>query len=182
MSRNLGHTNCRHCPGDVALIEAARPLTVDDVGEHYFREYEGMIVAEADCLGCGAEYLAWIDQRPITGNWGRLYRGWAQSTRDGEPFFDLSYRSTFNDEPGEEDLPKRAYVSPTDAKIAALEADVRRLREVEKAAIDWAVIFAHMMRCGYSTESSERYNAACVELQKRANAGGVSGSPRTDGT
>jgi hypothetical protein len=54
---------------------------------------------------CGAKYLAWVDERgrkPYRGRYGvHIFYQWAS-----EPggFFDLSYRSSFNDEPGDADV------------------------------------------------------------------------------
>jgi hypothetical protein len=60
-----------------------------------------MLVANAVCPSCQAQYLAWC-RAPNTwsGSWGKDHEG---------QFFDLSYRSSFNDEPGSiSDLPKYA--------------------------------------------------------------------------
>lgn len=52
-----------------------------------------MLVANATCPGCSAEYLAWMYDIP-----GRRHR------KEGG-IQDLSFRSTFDDEPGIPDLP-----------------------------------------------------------------------------
>jgi hypothetical protein len=61
-----------------------------------------MIVADAACVDCEAQYLAWCGRIPHR-----------SSTLDdelevfsGRSFVDLSFRSTFDDEPGESDMPK----------------------------------------------------------------------------
>ena len=101
MSRNLGRTNCDYCDDALRLEEAARPITREDAGA-YFEEYEGMLVAAASCPSCGAEYLAWVDARQCASFGTDFGQG---PEKCG--FFDLSYRSAFNDEPGERDRPKR---------------------------------------------------------------------------
>jgi hypothetical protein len=104
MSRNIGDTSCRFCPGEVVCTEAPRPITQDDAGA-YFDEYAGMLVAHAECKECCAQYLAWMMKRA---------KAWYGDTGerigdDGRLLpFDLSFRSTFNDEPGADDLPKYA--------------------------------------------------------------------------
>ncbi len=99
MSRNLADTTCAGCRwGDVRLVETPRPITEAEAG-CYFPEYEGMVVANAQCLLCEAKYLAWVDEAT------KLRRhGYERRPVDG-PFVDLSWRSTFNDEPGADDLP-----------------------------------------------------------------------------
>lgn len=91
MSRNLGYTLCDRCGSDVRLEETPRYITPEEAGP-YFRNYHGMLVANAVCWDCGARYLAWMN-----------YHG-LPAPEDGRPV-DLSYRSTFNDEPGPDDLP-----------------------------------------------------------------------------
>ena len=96
MSRNLYATLCVPCEHAVELDEDPRPITADDAGP-YFDEYEGMTVANAYCPICNAQYLAWVDQSERKVYPG-LRPGYGQIT-------DLSYRSTFNDEPGKDDRP-----------------------------------------------------------------------------
>ncbi len=107
MSRNLCRTNCYYCRCEVIRTGETRELTDEDVGA-YFPEYCGMIVAEAECSMCEAKYLAWMGKIPHS------YRD------DGEiRIRDLSFRSSFNDEPGVDDLPafeieeRIAYVKTT---------------------------------------------------------------------
>lgn len=69
-----------------------RPITQQEAGP-YFREYSGMIVANAECEDCEAKYLAWIDHIPH------------RRSGDGTTIQDLSFRSTFNDTPGPGDVP-----------------------------------------------------------------------------
>lgn len=104
MSRNLCSTTCYFCGSTPALDEAPRPITRDDCGRYFDGRFghRGMIVANATCV-CGAEYLAYVDDRAVP--WLSGFHRQAS----GEPpdtHFDLSFRSAFNDEPGESDYPK----------------------------------------------------------------------------
>lgn len=129
MSRNIGGTECDACGYRVIITGPVRAATEDDVGR--YRSWLGMMIADAECALCGAKYIAWCDDRtarlfthtyefPDTLNslWGagrpvteRYALSWdlddELAREDGsEPdihFFDLSYRSTFDDEPGAED-------------------------------------------------------------------------------
>ena len=101
MSRNLARTDCYFCPDTPTIQEQPRPITAADAGA-YFDEYRGMLIANAECPLCEAKYLAWVDEH------GREQRfSWPPPSGPGEiGFFDLSFRSTFNDEPGVADLPR----------------------------------------------------------------------------
>jgi len=93
MSRNLCRTDCKYCPGRVVLVEKPRVLTAAEGGEHY----TGMLVADAECTACLAQYLAWCSPPPNSqGSWHRNEAG----------FCDLSFRHSFNDEPSDRDLPR----------------------------------------------------------------------------
>jgi hypothetical protein len=98
VSRNLLRTSCARCQGVVFLDEAARLITEEDAG-CYFEEYEGMKVAAATCRWCGARYLAWVEASP------KLAPQFRRSAEPGLGFFDLSYRTTFDDEGSAKDLP-----------------------------------------------------------------------------
>ena len=103
MSRNLCRTDCQRCSGPITLDEDPRLVTKEETGV-YFAEYRGMLVANAECAWCKARYLAWLTrpQRwPGVGN--------SESRGVWEPI-DLSFRSTFNDEPGPDDLPEATIV------------------------------------------------------------------------
>lgn len=105
MSRNLGSRECYFCGlEEVGCIEEARQITAKDCG-CYFEEYAGLLVANADCGNCGAKYLAWVDDSAT--RYARKYgiRQAAPEEDFGARFFDLSFRSTFDDEYGIEDLP-----------------------------------------------------------------------------
>jgi hypothetical protein len=99
VSRNLGRKECYFCPG-VPTIDGEpiafakyRPLWPDQ------KQYQGLKVAHATCPLCLAKYAAWLPWDD-----GSRY-GWF---RDAGPngYTDLSFWSTFNDEPGREDLPE----------------------------------------------------------------------------
>lgn len=103
VSRNLYKTDCHFCRGEVVKEEDPRPLTLGEAGVYWqLRDgysYEGMICADAKCRDCGAKYLAWIDLSACAGY------GTRSQTNPGGIILDLSFRSTFNDEPGNEDMP-----------------------------------------------------------------------------
>lgn len=61
----------------------------------------GLWVADAECVDCKTKYTAWVG--PAEGNYGRRVIDINLIEEHG--FYDLSYRSTFNDEPGKEDIP-----------------------------------------------------------------------------
>jgi len=97
MSRNLCNTVCYFCGHEVELVEEPREITKGDAGV-YYAEYKGMLVADARCPICLAEYLAWVDDSKCTGH--------TRSTGEYGSFFDLSFRSSFDDEPDDDDLPQ----------------------------------------------------------------------------
>lgn len=76
MSRNIGRETCAFCHSEIELLERPRLITPADAGDYYFKEHEGMTVTKAQCPVCLAQYLAWTERH------------------------DLSFRSTFNNEPG----------------------------------------------------------------------------------
>lgn len=89
MSRNLGQTCCKICSDKVVLDEQPRLATENDCGFYLSERRPGFMVANSHCVACDAKYLAWVESDDGTGN----------------QFVDLSFRSTFNDEPGPDDLP-----------------------------------------------------------------------------
>ena len=93
MSRNLCRTDCYFCRGEVTSIEAPRLPTESDLGR-YFDMFRHLHFSHAACVDCEAKYLAWHDNA----RWGSAPIQLALT--------DLSFRSTFNDEPGDDDLPK----------------------------------------------------------------------------
>lgn len=65
----------------------------------YAHTHKTLIVADAECPDCSAKYVAWIDGGS---------EGAHPQPRPDEPYEmvrDLSFRSTFDDEPGPSDLP-----------------------------------------------------------------------------
>ncbi len=97
MSRNLCKTNCDVCGHDVMLLEPERAITESDTGPHYFAEFRGLLVANAECPMCLAKYLAWVRWPNSGSSWGNRHDG---------THFDLSYREAFDDEPSAADLPE----------------------------------------------------------------------------
>jgi len=107
MSRNLCKTECDQCGGVVQTVEPPRNLTVEDAGV-YFNELRGLIVANAECTVCAARYIAWLDGSNRTGyipNYGIDRSPEPQRNDNLYMIKDLSYRSSFNDEPGDDDTP-----------------------------------------------------------------------------
>lgn len=100
MSRNLCRTDCPRCGTNPVIDGPVHSITEQETGV-YFGEYEGMLVANATCPLCGVKLLAWIDG---TTRKNRVWR-WDRKPTAEQPFFDLSYRSSFNDEPGQDDEP-----------------------------------------------------------------------------
>jgi len=109
VSRNLGQTSCHECSGgeDCVVLEGPiRPVTeLEDPA--YFRDHEGLLVAEARCVLCHTLYIAWVDWPGQHGSFRNVY--WSLEERrlqnSDARFVDLSYRHAFNDEPAVEDLP-----------------------------------------------------------------------------
>lgn len=119
MSRNIGSTECQFCQGEVRMVEPPRPITREEAGPYFdvnpcpcpsrpylpqAYSYEGMIVANAECVDCCAKYLAWIDQRACVG-YGELTEHDRRVSAESGTFFDMSFRSSFDDEPGKADMP-----------------------------------------------------------------------------
>lgn len=113
MSRNLCKKECDYCRLDEVVITGPIVLFEEYYPESRYRsEYYGMKVAEAACAYCGAKYLAWIE--PAIG--GRKYNCWYEDEAENRRFYDLSYRSSFNDEPGKDDVPSSYPPSPVELK------------------------------------------------------------------
>jgi hypothetical protein len=115
MSRNLSTAHCYCCSGVVKMDEPPRRVTEKDVGNYYETRdgygFADMIAAHASCVDCKAKYLAWVNLADCVG-YGSWYmqkhgRNGKHLDNDGNErgFYDLSFRSTFNDEPGPEDMP-----------------------------------------------------------------------------
>lgn len=123
MSRNLTDVSCAFCGGSVELTEAPRPITRDDA-RIYFDEYEGMIVASAECSDCHGKYLAWVDE-----SHRKRHVRYIDSSEEEPPFHDLSFRFSFNDEPSTGDL---YTIDPRIARAVRLR---RQAAELEDRAI-----------------------------------------------
>lgn len=75
-------------------------VTKEEAGAYHDEfEKQMLTVADAVCIDCEAPYLAWVgDMRHEI---VQLEHGCFST-----PFFDLSHRNSFNDEPGKGDYPK----------------------------------------------------------------------------
>ena len=94
---NLERTDCRFCSGEVLLDEEPRLLKAIEyllLPEHL----RHALVANATCVECCAEYVAWFET-----DWTNTLGGPPRSATN--MFRDLSHRSTMSSEPGEPDLP-----------------------------------------------------------------------------
>lgn len=124
MSRNLASTHCAICGERPELVEAPRPVRADELGFHRERYLGNLVVANADCPDCGARYLAWVSHNfPPSSTFGSTR--WVRKASGRGAFVDLSFRSTFDDEPGPGDL-------PTPEKLREIH---RRARMQEAAAL-----------------------------------------------
>lgn len=183
MSRNLCQRSCYFCSADedqIVFVEEPRLITETDAGP-YYRGREDQIVANAECSGCGAKYLAWVD-------WPSGPEYFHKRERDR--FSDLSFRSTFNDEWGPEDLPTRRH-RITDANVRSVIAERewdrwRRVslhleRELDKARAerdrayeerDAAVARAGVWenRCAYNVALRDEVSARLSTLEASARA------------
>lgn len=116
MSRNLCRTDCYFCKGKVEAKDPARAPTVADCGR-YFESFSGMRFAQAECVDCEAKYLAWYEMV------GRI-------SVTGEGIIDLSFRSSFNDEPGPDDYPRHRI------ERVPVRSDWARCSQCGKASFD----------------------------------------------
>lgn len=132
MSRNLGRSDCYYCASTrIVYEEAPRPITRADAGV-YIDEYEGCIVAAAHCYECEARYLAWFDKSAH----GRRFDYGHGRTFSLTEHCDLSFRSSFDDEPGVDDVPRWNIVV------------VRERKRLETCA-DCGVVHATAVPCTY---------------------------------
>lgn len=95
MSRNLAKRECSRCESKVAICGPIYRLPRD----HF--ACPDMLVADADCTVCQAHYTAWLG--PTHDRIGTREHDLENVRCFG--FYDLSYRASFNDEPGKGDLP-----------------------------------------------------------------------------
>lgn len=94
MSCNLGRVTCARCGTEVRAGGQSYRLP-DDHGS-----MAGLLVVDAECPICQARYTAWLVERDP----GSCRRAHTKEDID-RGFYELSFRSTFNDEPGPGDLP-----------------------------------------------------------------------------
>ena len=99
VSRSLGQRQCRFCGMLPDVFGEKHPITENEAkAKKYYDEYRsrGLIVAQARCPACLAQYWAWVS---IDG---------VDADRD-LGHLDLSFYSTFSDEPGSTDKPYREF-------------------------------------------------------------------------
>jgi hypothetical protein len=100
-STKIDRIDCVFCEGEVVRTEKGRPITLEECGSaQLFNKIRTLIVADAMCLACRAKYIAWIDARAVVDGQAIPY------SRTGDSFMALSFRSTFSDEPGPDDMPE----------------------------------------------------------------------------
>jgi hypothetical protein len=113
MSRNLGYgDHCGQCSAAVKVVGETKSFGEVRPNSPYLPEYHAMMVADAECPDCGAKYLAWMTYGQYGGS---------------DVPIDLSYRSTFNDEPGEADM-------PDPERLAQTEGGIRRVARARAEA------------------------------------------------
>lgn len=91
MALNLSKTKCHFCYEDIKITGPIHSPTLEDVKKEENLREPYLIhtyVAEAECSLCGAKYTSWH-----------------RIEHDRSVITDLSFRSTFRDEPGPSDLP-----------------------------------------------------------------------------
>lgn len=117
MSRNLCRTDCVHCKNSDFELGKSYPVADD----HPYNS--GMVVSNATCKTCGTKYIAWIG--PTSDGYGA--RDCDRYLIREHGFYDLSYRSTFDDEPGDDDIPFEKLrifkVFVIDGKIVKIQED-----------------------------------------------------------
>lgn len=96
MSRNLNSVSCMRCRTEVRAAGQSYRLPDD----HW--SMPGLLLVDAECPVCQARYSAWVVDNDCRGTMRRRHINQEDKDRG---FYDLSYRSTFNDEPGPGDLP-----------------------------------------------------------------------------
>jgi len=120
MARNLGRTDCAQCGyPKMRLEEPARLITKKEAGRFERAHTVTLVVANAVCPVCKTRYVAWVDR-----NVDR--ERWIKPGKKTQYYVDLSYRSTFDDEPGEKDIPYRVDVFQAKNMISRLKSDERQ--------------------------------------------------------
>lgn len=95
----LDRLDCLFCEGEVARIEPPRRIRPEEAGSAY-ESIKALVVAWSICLACRAKYTGWIDVRGVVDG-VEPFGGHAS-----DAILDLSFRSTFSDEPGPDDMPE----------------------------------------------------------------------------
>ncbi len=131
MSKNIGSKDCRNC----GLVDTVVIIGAQMAWEQYYawegeaaKHFRGMQIAQAECQYCQTRYMAWV--------WPSANMVWERPTfkpewsMDDPPekrFYDLSYRSTFNDEPGPSDIRRKQ--PPNPVKLLNIMAEIKTLLE-----------------------------------------------------
>jgi hypothetical protein len=114
MSVNLCDNKCHICGMPAIKVTGERYQ-----GQQKRKGYDNHWFADAECQVCGTKYTAWLSSHhdnliagvcsarnnPYHADWFAKHDECFGCLSCDADFFDLSYRSTFNDEPGDEDLP-----------------------------------------------------------------------------
>lgn len=113
MSRGLSRDTCVRC-GEAPVLEDPNGHQITELEaktERNYEEFKGLIVSAAICPKCGARYLAWLSDQQCYGLRVTKYGGpfYAPDIHHQEPWpysiKNLSFLSTFDDQPGPGDLP-----------------------------------------------------------------------------
>lgn len=112
MSRNISGTECEQCDVKESVAITGQLFFYEerfqDMPESWMQHFKGTVMADATCQYCDTKYIAWIKPSPN-------YHGYRETEND-RGFYDLSYRSSFNDEPGKDDIPQPKPPSPIELK------------------------------------------------------------------
>src|SRR5690348_11653005 len=98
MALSLGKVVCHRCGGRVTRTDHQ-----SETLEETDHRRPGMNISEAECARCGAKYWAWVTPAINDPIYGR--RGIDRENVRQFGFYDLSFRSTFSDQPAMVDLP-----------------------------------------------------------------------------
>lgn len=141
MSRNLLSTCCNQCGADcVRMTGPVRDISAEDA-RAYLNEFRGLRVADAECAWCRTKYLAWVSPQRVHRYWP--FRAGHDMDPDGaDGFYDLSYRSTFDDEPGEADLPAGGVERVADL-VKMFQTDPERAQVAADVLLQHGFVHAH---------------------------------------
>ena len=150
MSRNIGIAECDRCGVTPVLSERPRKITRKDACKFY-EEFEGLIVAHAVCPQCGARYLAWVNEKK------RKRKSFSpRAPIKGVGFFDLSYRSTFNEEPGPKDLPPWTPPITITAQRETVEAFLAAAATVHPKKVEIETFIAHVRQAIFDADTADQ--------------------------